>query len=197
MVVSMLMLVSLAADAPSFRCAEKLNATELAVCEDAELAAYDRAVALLYARARAAADPPGILSQRLFLRKRDACRKKRRCIVAAYRDWLNYYGWGLLFSGSQGNYRGLDTAFLYATPVGGDWYLFNTSAADAETSRSRPSSWAGGVVHISGGTGRFVERRGSTSCTIAFGKLPGNQWQITDNGGCGVIALTGTYGPQD
>jgi hypothetical protein len=178
--LSLLAFGSAFTDAPSFACGRQINRTERVICEDVELAAYDRAVALLYKRARSASHWPGVASQRVFLRRRDSCGNDRRCVIAAYRGWLDDYGGDILNTSYRGLYRrGLDAATINFIAIGDDWYLFR----------------AGGVVRMSGGTGRAVEGRGNGSCEINFRMLPGDQWQIADNGGCGILPLAGTYQP--
>jgi hypothetical protein len=187
-----------AVEAPGFRCTGPINATERLICEDAELAAFDRAVTLLF-RGALPFRGPGAAGQRLFLRKRNACGADRGCVLSAYRGWLDDYGWGILYSIDHRYYtRGLEApAVLHVLPLGNDWYLFSSGASNSYTSATRPASYAGGVIRLSDGTGRFVERRRTTLCAMDLSRRSERDWRIRDNGGCGVLPMTGTYRPYD
>jgi len=185
-----------AAEPPACGCTGRLSASQRLICADAELAAYDRAVTLLSRRARSD-EAPGRAGRRAFRRERNACGEDRGCILSAYRRWLDDYGWGILFRSDDRPYsRGLEApAVLHLVPLGGEWYLFSAGASDSNTSAARPSSYAGGVLRLSGGTGRFAEQRNAALCAVELTKRSEREWQVVDNGGCGILPMTGTYRP--
>lgn len=181
---------------PGFRCTNPLNGTERLICRDAELAAFDRAVTLLFRRA-GRFHGPGLAGQRQFLRRRNACGEDRRCVLTAYRGWLDTYGWGALYSFDTHYFtRGLEApAVLHVLPLGYEWYLFSSGASNAHTSAARPASYAGGIIRLSDAKGHFAERRRTTICTVELSRLSEREWRVRDNGGCGVLPMTGTYRP--
>src|ERR1700744_4547173 len=74
------------ATGPSFRCAGTRTPTESLIGGDAELSAYDRAMAIARTRRARTSNGEG---QRAWLHQRDACGSQRSCVLASYRDRLN------------------------------------------------------------------------------------------------------------
>jgi uncharacterized protein len=83
------------AQAPSFDCAKAASWTERQVCSDPSLADLDRELAVVYGRARAAADAAGEdrirTEQRAWAKDRGGCEtggQPRACLEHRYRDRL-------------------------------------------------------------------------------------------------------------
>lgn len=205
---------------PSFRCGAGVNPVERMICGDSELRAYDRAMALAFARRTGS---PGAAQQRRWLDERNACRD-RRCVVGAYREWFDDFGrWkglgrplarrgpppadgsDLMLATLQAPADRVDSlghsGALTIRPVGGGWYLFRATASysyDPHDGRGAnvSTSDAHGLVRIAGGAGRFIQDPASAdSCTLAFTSLARGAWKLVEKGGCSGLgsSLTGLY----
>lgn len=211
------------ATGPSFRCTGSLTPTESLICGDAELSAYDRAMAIARARPRRAGTSGGE-GQRAWLHQRDACGRQRSCVRASYQDRLNELaplapgrslrrtamfrsdGSDLMLGSLQsptGRVRRLgDTGELQIQPLGGEWYLFEATAAhlyDPHDGRGANVSTSGavGVIHLDNGSGTFVEDSGSSeSCSIRLTRLRRGAWRVVETGSCSGLGstLSGIYG---
>jgi hypothetical protein len=78
---------------PSFDCAKATTATEKAICSDANLAAWDRSVALAWKRQRerdGGVDSTIKAKHTAWLRTRDACGADVACLATTMRDHTSY-----------------------------------------------------------------------------------------------------------
>jgi uncharacterized protein len=199
MVLQPLILVAAAAATPvagpSFDCARAANAVERLVCGDERLAAYDRAVALLYARARRGKDAAAtVRSQREWLESRARCADLA-CLVESYRVQLadlanRTSGWGTSFS-SRSNHGDLEIA-----PVGGGWSVISVNAAWFYPSGKDANT--GGLSEVARlGGGHAV--LGDDQCRVSLDAAGPSAWRVRELGGpdhpCGGmnVTLDGTY----
>ena len=211
------------ATGPSVRCAGSLTPMESLICGDAELSAYDRAmvIARMGPRRARTSNSEG---QRAWLQQRDACGRQRSCVRASYQDRLKELapfptgpslrrtamfrpdGSDTMLGALQsptGRVRRLgDSARLQIQPLGGEWYLFEATAAhlyDPHDGRGAnvSDSEAVGVIHLANGTGTFVEDPStSESCSIRFTRLRRGAWRLVETGSCSGLGstLSGIYG---
>lgn len=202
---------------PSFRCGAGLNPVERMICGDAELRAYDRAMALAYAARGGRA--PSAADQRVWLTKRNGCTD-RDCVFSAYRDWFgNFEGWGqlgrplkrrgappdgsdLMLASLQSPSNRVDSkghsASLSIRHVGGGWHLFRADAAytyDPHDGRGSnlSTSEAHGVVRIAAGKGSYAASE--DRCAVAFTRVARGGWRLAENGSCSGLgsSLSGIY----
>jgi len=207
-----------AAEGPSFRCTGSLSPTEALICGDSELSAYDRAMAFAYSH-KWQPDHPDWADQKAWLVRRDACGRRRGCVLDLYRAWIggiaapDYYGASLsrigdvpadgsdLMLGSLQSSSGKvaplgDSGDLSIRAVGGGWYLFKATAAhfyDPDDGRGAnvSTSEAMGLVHLDKGKGVFTEDPEMPKpCAVAFTKLPNGKWQLKENGNCSGVGST-------
>ena len=206
---------------PSFRCSDGLGAVQRMICGDSELRAYDRAMALAFARVRRSGSV-GAAEQRGWLDRRNAC-PDRECVLAAYHDWFEDFdrwarlgrplerrgpppedGSELMLATLQSPEGRVDSlghsGALTIRSVGGGWYLFRATATytyDPNDGRGTnvSTSDAHGMVRIVGGSGRYVEDASGEGCRLAFTRLPRSAWQLVEEGGCSGLgsSLTGIY----
>lgn len=214
---------ALRADGPSFSCAGRPTPTEALICGNAELGAYDRALAFAQARLRPSRSSR-IMDQRAWLQQRDACGGQRSCVLQAYRDRvreldLSALAWPSLrrlaarpdgsdlmlgtLQSPRGRVRRLrDSGELHIRPLGGEWYLFQASAGHLYDPHDAlganvSTSEAAGLVHLENGSGTFVEDPTvQDSCSIRFRRLRGGTWRLEETGSCSGLgsSLSGTYG---
>ena len=208
---------------PSFRCAGTLTPTESLICGDAELSAYDRAMVIARTRTRRARTSNSE-GQRAWLHQRDACGRQRSCVLTSYQDRLNELtpfpagpslrrtamfrpdGSDLMLGSLQsptGRVRRLgDDAQLQIQPLGGEWYLFQATAAHLYDPHDGlganvSDSEAVGVIHLDHGSGRFVEDPAEgEGCSIRFTRLRPGAWRLVETGSCSGLgsSLSGIYG---
>ena len=181
------------ADSPSFACTGPLNPSEAAICADPELAAWDRAVALLYPiQIKQGAVTPA--EQREWLELRDRCADDRVCLRATYQSWRGFpapSGYGSRFDRRSGR----DIASLEVAPLGGDWYAFSVTAIHiVQDRKGRPltanDGGADGVFRLVAGKGQFDSQPGEEmACRVEFEKQPSGWW-LEDNGQCGGLNVT-------
>jgi hypothetical protein len=163
---------------PAYDCARATLPVERAICADARLAAYDRAVAALYRaelakRGRAGAAP----AQQAWLAERNRCRTPN-CLIEGYRErFLDLAGAGGMDAQRLPSEEDRD-AFLEIAPIGGGWFMFYATdiwiypdGNNANTAESR------GVFRLAGNRGEFEEEGG---CTIRFQPLPRRRWRMTE-----------------
>ena len=209
--------------APSFQCAARLSQTEKLICSDAELSAYDRAVAYAYAN-KWRLEGLGVASnQRNWLRHRDKCGGTKTCVLEAYKDWLRNassapFGTQLrrvagppkdsgdLLLGTLQSLTGKvsplgDSGDLSIKELGGGWHLFVANALhfyDPQDGRGGnfSDSSAQGLVHLTNGRGTFVDDPGMEyPCELEITKLPKGAWKLVEKGECSGVgsSLTGIY----
>jgi hypothetical protein len=209
------------ATGPSFHCAGSLTSTESLICGDAELSAYDRAMAIVRRRPRQA-PMPNSEDQRAWLHQRDACGRQRSCVLDSYRDRLDEVapfparpslrrtamfrpdGSDLMLGTLQsptGRVRRLgDTGELHIQPLGGEWYLFQAMAAHLYDPHDGlganvSDSEAVGVIHLDNDRGTFVQDA-ERGCTIGLTRLRRGAWRLVEVGSCSGLGstLSGIYG---
>lgn len=209
---------------PSFRCSGQLSPTEALICRDAELRAYDRAVAFVHDR-KVHLTYRGRESQRAWMMERDRCGDNRACVLEAYRDWIGglsiarHAGSSLnriagppatgedLMLGTLQSPTGKvksrgHSGYLFIKPLGASWYLFQATAtffygSSDGRGANLSTSEAAGLVRISRGSGTFTDERDSSrACSIQFTSLQGGRWKLIETGGCSGLgsSLTGIYG---
>jgi uncharacterized protein YecT (DUF1311 family) len=211
------------ATGPSFRCAGPLTPTESLICGDAELSAYDRAMAIARTRPRRA-PMSNSEDQRAWLHQRDACGRQRSCVRASYQDILNELapfsagpslrrtamvrpdGSDLMLGALQsptGRVRRLgDDAQLQIQSLGGMWYLFEATAThlyDPHDGRGAnvSDSEAVGVIHVVNGSGTLAEDSAEPAgCSVRFTRLRRGAWRLVETGSCSGLGstLSGIYG---
>ena len=204
------------AAAPSFPCVGRLTRTETLICGDAELSAYDRAMALAYAHELRPTDW-SLAKQRDWIAKRNRCAVDRACVLDAYRGWiasLDPFGddnlpkltrkdtppngddlmLGMLQSPTGRVTPTGDIADLIMQPVGGGWYLFVVTSQhfyDPHDGRGANFSDAEqvGVVRLANGKARWrdADAYNPEPCSIDFTRLPKGGWMLQENGTCGGI----------
>jgi len=209
------------ATGPNFRCTGPLTPTESLICGDAELSAYDRAMAIARTRPRQA-PMWNSEDQRTWLHQRDACGRQRSCVRDAYRDRLDELipfparpslrrtamfrpdGSDLMLGSLQsptGRVRRLgDTGELHIQPIGGEWYLFEAMATHLYDPHDGlganvSDSGAVGVIHLDNGRGTFVQDA-ERGCSIGFTRLRRGAWRLVETGSCSGLGstLSGIYG---
>lgn len=209
---------------PSFRCGAGLSPTEALICGDEELGAYDRAVAFAFER-KWRPSGQSWATQRQWLDRRNRCGPNRECVLAAYREWISGLsaetdigpslrrvamppadGSDLMLGTLQSPKARVkaigDPAHLSAVALGGEWILFQASAAhlyDPGDGRgaNASTSEAVGVVRLNGGTGTFLgDPSEPDACAIELTRLPKGRWKIEENGRCSGLGSTldGIYG---
>lgn len=172
---------------PSFRCDGALTPTERLICGDAELSAYDRAVAFAWSH-KWRPQYPEWASQAAWLRLRDECGAERQCVLETYRGWIrglsfldsDRAGEALMRAGDApsdgsdpmlgtlqsptGEVKPLgDSGGLFIHPLGGDWYLFAAQAShfydphDGLGANVSTSEAGGGLIHLVRGSARYDE----------------------------------------
>jgi hypothetical protein len=184
---------------PSFSCQGALTPTEQAICADPELAAWDRAIDVLYPRQL---KERGItrVQQKEWLDRRNTCAADPTCIRRSYGAWPGYPGdpgWPSFSRRAR-----YDTGTLSIAPLGGGWYGFSIQAIHIVFDRRGKMLTANegnfdGVVLVRNGRGHFSSEPGSEfSCEIDFA-LRADGWRIADNGQCGGlnVILDGDYLP--
>jgi hypothetical protein len=185
---------------PSFGCAGSLSASEDAICGDAELAAWDRAIALWFKVGRTA-NSITVAQQRNWLLQREKCQSDKSCLRQTFTEWPGLHAssrWGQNFERPARN----DTAGLEIAPIGGGWYAFSIEAIHLVVDRrgrfiTANDGNADGVVLISAGRGRFEQDPSEDySCRVNFLQQAG-AWVLADDGSCGGIGVTmnGRYVP--
>ena len=146
---------ALAADGPSFDCsAVEAGSIEAMICDDAELAALDRALAEAYGQAKAKAtdEHPPVLKaeQRGWIKGRDECWKAddaRACVADAYR---------LRTAELQARYRLVESTgpVFYvcndnpADEVGATFFETEPPSAIAEVSRGSQARRVSGAKYV-------------------------------------------------
>src|SRR5438067_5475837 len=201
MFLSPLVLVAAAASSPgpSFACARAGTKVERLICGDERLAAYDRALALLYRRARQARSGGGEAEepQRVWIeRERGRC-PDAACLARAYQTRIAEMaerapsGWGALFV-SRENHGDLEIA-----PLGGEWHLVRVTAIWVYPGGGNANDGeATGVVRLHGGKGELA----SGECRLALDGSGAVAWRVRELGSgsdiaCGGhnVTLTGIY----
>jgi hypothetical protein len=204
---------------PSFACSAQLTASEQIICNNAELSAYDRAMAWAIGHKwkKAFGDRR---EQQKWLAQRDACLNRRACLLAAYRQWIedldtirlpgpeferrgsaNNRGGDLILGSIQsptGSVKALDdSGNLFIEALGGDWFVFALNAThfyDPHDGRGANASTgeAVGVVHLPGGKGEWVaEPDVPNSCAVSFSRLSARTWRVEEiQDGCSGIGAT-------
>ncbi|MFM5948972.1 MAG: lysozyme inhibitor LprI family protein [Novosphingobium sp.] len=188
------------ATGPSFSCAGRLSASETAICDDPELSAWDRAIAVQYPR-QLKDKAITRAKQRTWLDQRNACAADRACIRRAFGDWPGYPGSGRPGT-SFSRPAKYDTGSLTIEPVGGSWYAFSIQAIhivfDGRGKMLTANDGnADGVVLVRNGRGHFSSDPGDEfSCEVDFTRRR-TGWAIADNGQCGGlnVVLDGDYAP--
>jgi len=189
-----------AATGPSFGCGGALSQVETLICGDAELSAYDRAMAFAWShkwRPRA----PDWASQTAWLKRRNDCGA-RGCVLEAYRAWIG----AIEFLDSDGageslkrvGDKGMNYGELFIHALGGDWYLVSAQAIyfyelpEGQGTTFNSSELGTQLIHVIGGKATDEE------CGVDFTRLPKGRWKLVENGeGCSGMrsTLSGTYGP--
>ena len=190
----MLTALALAVSAPSFDCAKATTVAEKLICRDPELAAADRAMAMLYA-AVPRSDRRTRSEQIDFLRHkfyRPRCSDKE-CMAGVYEDRL-----GELFSASRLKTRDYSNGpehTLSIISVGDGWYAFKAQGL-----------WIGsqpGQVNDAEASGVFKLVNGRASrapiasydCGWKIRRLSSDRWKLEDWPGadgpaCGGVNAT-------
>lgn len=204
---------------PSFSCSGRLPTAEEVICNDAELSAYDRAMAWAYSHkwTTSAVDRA---DQQLWLARRNACADRRDCIFAAYHEWIAgldaVQSLGRTFDRvAKADNRGDDPMLeswrsptgsvtvlggngsLFVHSLGGGWYLFQANSThfyDPHDSLgpNASTSEAVGLVQLTSGKGLWVEDPGTDeSCKVQLVRLSSKKWMLVEAGAtCGGIGST-------
>lgn len=189
------------AAAPSFNCAAKLSADELAICRDPELAAWDRAMAVLYPLARKG-QVLSVERQRDWLTRRKACAHNLSCLRDAYRSWPGFEqapsGFGTAFDrvGTGPDEPGE----LEIRSIGAGWFLFSVQALTVYNRQTGNvhTGEAVGVFQVVNGHGHFTNGQGEDyACEIDLAPQHDGSWTLSDNLNCGGMGVTmsGEYRP--
>ncbi len=153
-----------APDEPSFDCAKAGTRVEIMICRDPALAASDRDVAILYAKARNRGGVAG--SQAHWLTDRDRC-ENRFCVAAAYEKRAEELVDRLELPLSYD--RGGDPqapSRLRMAALGGGLHAFALTALWIYPGGVNANDSAvGGVVRIRAGRGAWRDMEG---CTLTF-----------------------------
>lgn len=188
--------------APSFSCKGRLSATEAAICKDAELAAWDRAMARIHPLVDKEWQLPPARQQE-WLKQRDACGANRPCILRAYREWPGFDA-GVAGIGTEFLRQGNDEsnwAGMEILPIHGGWHYFSITAwhvRNAETGAVH-DGMASGLVHVEGAGGSYDQEPGMDSaCRLHFRRIDARRWSVQEFGRntiCGGmgIDLSGDY----
>ncbi len=199
------------ANSPSFSCVGTLTPAETAICADPELAAWDRAIALLFPVKRKSGELT-LLHQREWLDRRDRCGSDIPCLNSAYFEWPGYNsdsgslrelaGFGRTFTRSGGE----DPSDLEILSLGDGWYLFSVQAQynvydDRGKYLTSNTGGADGMLHLNGSNGHYKDDADDVeddpSCNIDFFHQRDGSWTLNDNFQCGGlhVTLTGDYRP--
>jgi uncharacterized protein len=198
MLVPPLMLLAAAAapaPGPSFDCARAATAVERLICGDERLAAYDRAVALLYASARRGKGRAAAVREQCeWLESRARCADVP-CLIESYQVQLNQLGnaatgWGTAFSSRSNN------GTLEIAPLGGGWSVVSINAL---------WFYPSGKDANMGGISEIVRIRdghavmGEEQCRVSLDAAGPSAWRVRELRGpdhpCGGmnVTLDGTY----
>ena len=180
---------------PSFSCAGQLTETELAICADPVLSAYDRAMAWAYARAwhSMAANHGG---QSQWLVQRNACAGHKMCLVAAYHAWIGELDFDEAPAPNFMRTGLVDTGELFVQSIGGDWILFRVNANHIFHPHDGlgPNVSTGevtGLVQLSKGAGVWNSDLNSPdSCAVQLSRLPKDRWRAIERGVCSGLGAT-------
>ena len=188
-------------NAPSFSCSGNLSLSERAICDEPELSAWDRAIALLYPVGRKS-EILTISQQREWLASRNKCGADKACLRQSFQIWPGYPGVGFGVGQRFVRPSKTDDANMTILPIGAGWYSFSIQAIHIVTDKrgrflTANEGGTEGVVLIAGGKGHFSTEPGDEfSCEIDFIRSR-NGWLLKDNGQCGGlnVTLTGNYRP--
>lgn len=187
------LMMMLAPAGPSFRCDGAVSATEKLICGDAELSAYDRAMAFAWSHKWRPKDVPWA-SQTAWLKRRNDCGGVRQCVFDAYQAWINgldslddnVVGASLTRVGDGPNAYG----DLRVQALGDDWYI--VSAQAAHFPEGDTSDLGAEIIHLVNGTATEAE------CSVTFQRLSGGGWRLKEyDASCSGLGstLTGIYRP--
>ncbi len=190
-----------AATGPSFGCAGALSPVETLICGDAELSAYDRAMAFAWSH-KWRPHEPDWASQQAWLKRRNDCGSKRGCVLEAYQAWIG----ALDFLDSEvaseplkrAGDKGMNSSELFLHALGGDWYIVSAQALtfydlpDGQGPTFNSSDLGTQLIHVVGG------KATDGVCGVDFTRLPKGRWKLVETGDtCSGMrsTLSGIYGP--
>jgi uncharacterized protein len=182
------------APSPSFPCAGAATYAERTICGDAQLAAYDRAIARLYRSSGA-----GRAAQQQWLAERDRCRD-RDCLLDRHEDRLFVLAARGPFPAPALRSLSDRDARVAVAPIGGGWFMFfATDLWIYPSGDNANTAETAGVFRLQGSSGEYRSRHG---CRIRFDRLPRGRWRLTERGPdagalCGGLNTghSGVYGP--
>ena len=188
---------------PSFSCAAALTKTERVICDDLELAAWDRAMARVYR----GIDPHwgfSIESHRTWLARRDSCAENRACILNVYRDWP---GFGETVHDLGKSYERIgagprDPGYFNLMQIHGDWSYFTLVALHQQLPdpASTNTGIYAGLIEFRKGVGTYNEGPEDYDCRFRITQNGHDGWSISEfgrNPKCGGlnVFVAGDYVP--
>ncbi|WP_374527821.1 lysozyme inhibitor LprI family protein [Novosphingobium sp.] len=186
---------------PSFSCEGRLSPTETAICQDFELAAWDRAMAKIYPLLKKQSEIT-LAEHRRWLGQRDACGADAKCILSAYRKWpgfdANVPSIGSSFHRKDTDFD--DTADMTVLHIFGDWYYFSIMALHVQVPPEGVNDGqAWGLIELKNGKATYDEAPGEDySCRFHLQRISASHWSVEEFGEntvCGGlnVFLTGDY----